>query len=100
MGTENPDETNLPNLIPEAREFVFEVRARTGKKDPLLQTEGWAHAAAVLALGLARYSLYNSQEEQRLALNQQAQKLVETYGKKIIPLLRDELKLAYTDPDG
>jgi hypothetical protein len=87
------------NLVPEARGFIENVEAKR-KSNPDFGKSTYGHAAVTLAVSARNRAYYKaSEEEQKECLRLAALHLIEEYGKGIIPLLRDELKLALTDED-
>jgi len=86
-------------LIPEAREFIGNVEAKR-KANPDFGESAYGHAAVTLAVSARNKAYYKaSEEEQREWLRSAALRLIKEYGEAILPLLRDELKLAVTDED-
>lgn len=80
-------------IVPENEEFL---RTFYQKKDQGEFNDIEPHYGHALS-ALAHSTLLNAEispEEQRELLRTQAQSLVDTFGEKIIPFLRDELKIA------
>ncbi len=100
----SPENDEIEGIIPEAEEFVNEVNQRKDlENDPIFSEQeggeyghavrGLAHSAMLCALNR------HSPEYQRNMLKQRVQEIVTKFGPNIIPLLRDELKLALSEDD-
>jgi len=86
------------NIIPEAKDFVEKTIAEREK--PMGEKWAYGHAARGIAtIALRSAEAMESPEEQKRKLRITAQHYISTYGRDIIPYLREELKLALTDED-
>lgn len=94
-GPHQPEITLPPETTPEEELFLRKLYQNMDDDTSSIQTmpADYGHAIA----GLAIYTLSNSQPDpniRRDQLRSKAQELVDQFGDAIIPLLRDELKLA------
>ncbi|MBU0572481.1 hypothetical protein KKH23_03600 [Patescibacteria group bacterium] len=90
------EDREIQNLLPEAKEFVHEVKDGVHK----YANREYGHAAKNLALildGCAEEGV--SRETQRILMKEFIERQIEEFGPNIIDFLRDELKLVIENED-
>jgi hypothetical protein len=88
---------DISKVEPSLQPFVENVYARA---TPAFSITEYGHAAMALAVSaIGQSSIDADQTTQVSHMRACAVEIIQKFGKKIIPLLRDELKLALTDED-
>ena len=99
------DSKENKDAIPEhtaeiGRAFVDEVLRRNESDDDPILTGDFGHAVrGVASIVSGSINLKESEAKQLETLKKHAQKLVDEFGENIIPLLRDDLRIALSIED-
>jgi len=99
MSKENSESQRDESIIPQAREFMREVRAR--RKDPELSGQDYGHAIKNLANNIGTWAAlpYSTEEKQIEILREGTLKLLKKFGPNILNVMKEELKLSLTEED-
>jgi len=82
-------------IVPDHEQFIVNALKALNSNDGEISTTDHGHAAGMLAqVMVSEADIGASPERQRAIVKEAALKLIDKYGVKIVPFLRDELKLA------